>query len=77
MVVWGGNGSGGYRNTGGVYNPTTDSWTATATGGAPVARRGPMTAVWSGTEMLIWGGGDPMTNSGGRYDAHRLFVVSG
>ena len=40
MIVWGG----GYAdidevfNTGGRYNPTTDSWTATSTANAPDAR---------------------------------------
>ncbi len=77
MIVWGGNSLSyphGYRyfNTGGIYNPGTDSWTATNTQHAPEARTIP-TAVWTGSEMIVWGGepiGDPV-NTGGRYCAHR------
>ena len=42
-------------NTGGRYNPSTDSWTATSTINAPTARDY-HTAVWTGTEMIVWGG---------------------
>ena len=36
MIVWGGFDSGtSYLNTGGRYNPSTDSWTATSTTNAP------------------------------------------
>ena len=56
MIVWGGyfNGS-GYLNTGGRYNPSTDSWTATSTTNAPDGRAC-HTAVWTGSEMIVWGG---------------------
>src|SRR5439155_20741748 len=37
MIVWGGSNS-NYLNTGGRYNPSTDSWTATSTTNA---HRGP------------------------------------
>jgi N-acetylneuraminic acid mutarotase len=73
MIVWGGQSYSGYYfdvNTGGRYNPSTDSWTATSTTNAPSARSS-HTAVWTGSEMIIWGGvnihqGDP--NTGGRYN---------
>ena len=57
MIVWGGrrNGSWRYFNTGGRYNPSTDSWTATSTTNAP-AGRAEHTAVWTGSEMIVWGG---------------------
>ena len=42
-------------NTGGRYDPGTDSWTATSTTNAPTARYAP-TAVWTGSEMIVWGG---------------------
>ena len=42
-------------NTGGRYNPSTDSWTATSTTNAPDARC-LHTAVWTGSEMIVWGG---------------------
>ena len=73
MIVWGGAflDNGGYHlfNTGGSYNPATDSWTATSTTNAPIARW-LHTAVWTGSEMIIWGGGDntDFLNTGGRYN---------
>ena len=35
MIVWGGSGTSDYENTGGRYNPGTDSWTATSMTNAP------------------------------------------
>ena len=67
MIVWG-----GYPqlNTGGRYNPSTDSWTATSTVNAPAGRE-LHTAVWTGTEMIVWGGDNGSGlyfNTGGRYN---------
>ena len=73
MIVWGGEpGSGGAAatNTGGRYDPVSDSWVATATAGAPVPRF-EHTAVWTGTEMIVWGGtSGPISyyGDGGRYN---------
>ncbi len=73
MVVWGGHFVSGatwqYLNTGGRYDPATDSWASTSTAGAPSAREG-HTAVWTGTRMVVWGGSDGSSYffSGGRYD---------
>jgi len=69
MIVWGGFDGSSYFNTGGRYNPTTDSWTATSTTNAPTGRRD-HTAVWTGSEMIVWGGysGNSYLNTGGRYD---------
>jgi N-acetylneuraminic acid mutarotase len=67
MIVWGGVYYSSYpngTNTGGKYNPVSDTWVATSTEGAvPEARYG-HTAVWTGSEMIIWGGG---FQTGGRY----------
>ncbi len=52
MIIWGGS---GYLNTGGRYNPTTNTWTSTTITNAPSGRED-FTAVWTGTEMIIWGG---------------------
>jgi N-acetylneuraminic acid mutarotase len=72
MIVWGGNnynGGGQYLNTGGTYDPDTDSWTGTSTTNAPVGRVA-HTAVWTGSEMIVWGGynGSSFENTGRRYD---------
>ena len=71
MIVWGGNHFvfPYYFNTGGRYDPSADSWTATTTNNAPAARNG-HTAVWSGGEMIVWGGNDDSGrfNTGGRYN---------
>jgi hypothetical protein len=69
MIVWGGChvGSKECLNTGGRYNPASDTWVPTSTGAGPLARAS-HSAVWTGTEMIIWGGwGASAFNSGGRY----------
>jgi N-acetylneuraminic acid mutarotase len=69
MIVWGGDfydGSNHDLNTGGRYNPGTDSWTPSTTTNAPTARGG-HTSVWTGSEMIVWGGGSYL-NTGGRYN---------
>ena len=71
MIVWGGLNSGQGLNTGATYNPSTDSWIATSTTDAPTGRSS-HTAVWTGSEMIIWGGvvsGPMFLNTGGRYTA--------
>lgn len=69
MIVWGG----GFMpdvfnwinfNNGGRYDPALNTWTAVSTTNAPVAR-GSHVAVWTGTEMIVWGGGRA---DGGRYN---------
>jgi N-acetylneuraminic acid mutarotase len=77
MIIWGGYGNPGsgpnqYLNNGGRYNPVADSWTAVPTNGAPAAREW-HTAVWTGNEMIVWGGtysigGYHYLNDGGRYN---------
>ena len=75
MIVWG-----GYRydydtgktvklNTGDKYNPVFDTWQPISTVNAPSPRYG-HTAVWTGTEMIVWGGDDGSTyvNTGGKYN---------
>jgi N-acetylneuraminic acid mutarotase len=71
MIVWGGMNlsTHTYINTGGLYDPATDSWAAVSTVGAPSARRF-HTAIWTGSRMIVWGGfGDAgFANTGGVYD---------
>ena len=45
-----------------------DSWTATGTTNAP-SPRSEHTAVWTGSKMIVWGGGGgAVYNTGGRYN---------
>jgi hypothetical protein len=73
MIVWGGYAEPTFFpvNTGGRYNPDTDSWIATSTTNAAEARA-LHTAIWNGNEMIVWGGNgednDPI-KTGGRYCA--------
>jgi N-acetylneuraminic acid mutarotase len=68
MIVWGGYGDSGYLNTGDRYNPSTDSWTATTTTNAPAARY-KHSAIWTGSEMIVWGGlNGGYVTTGGRYN---------
>jgi hypothetical protein len=71
MVVWGGYSQAGIRlNTGGIYDPVTNTWTgATSLTGAPAAREN-HTATWTGTAMIIFGGnlGTTVLNTGAIYN---------
>lgn len=73
MFVWGGSypiGMSTGMNTGGLYDPSTDRWTATSTLNAPTARYKP-TAVWTGNRVVVWSGigaSSTRLNSGGQYD---------
>ena len=57
------------RISSGVPPCTDDTWTATSTINAPDARES-HTAVWTGSEMIVWGGDNAtvVLNTGGRYD---------
>ena len=72
MIVWGGSPdytTNATLNTGGRYNPATDTWTATTTTNAPSARAAHR-SEWTGTEMIVWGGTPDYAstlNTGGRY----------
>jgi hypothetical protein len=72
MIVWGGNTSTGLSSSGGRYNPAAiagTEWQATSTTNNPAPRTG-HTAVWTGTEMVVWGGTTSLgpASTGGRYD---------
>ncbi len=75
MIVWGGIQTGGTfigtaLGSGARYNPALETWTPTATSNAPSAR-GLLGSIWSGTEMIVWGGEDGVGNTfgtGGRYN---------
>jgi N-acetylneuraminic acid mutarotase len=68
MVIWGGRDAMNFLGTGSRYDPVANSWSATTTTGAPAARW-LHSAVWTGTEMIVWGGqATGALNSGSRYD---------
>ncbi|MEW5807642.1 MAG: hypothetical protein AB1756_09900, partial [Acidobacteriota bacterium] len=70
MIVWGGDpfpsSLSTEKNSGGRYDPAADTWKATSTANAPYARDY-HSAVWTGENMIIWGGGTEDYNTGGRY----------
>ena len=76
MIVMGGEGKEGdddtYLNTGGRYDPVTDTWTATCPADAPYAHGiYANSAIWSGAEIIIYGGYAEVPlglNEGSRYD---------
>ncbi len=58
MIVWGGLAGGTtatYLADGARFNAATNSWNALPASGAPSARI-QHTAVWTGTQMIVWGG---------------------
>jgi Ca2+-binding RTX toxin-like protein len=74
MIIWGGFvlGSAGFAietNTGGRYDPATDSWRSISLTGAPTGRAQPA-AIWTGSELIVWGGydGNDYVNDGARYN---------
>ncbi len=78
MIVWGGvvNTTQTVTNNGARYNPTTDTWTTMAAPPAGFTNRCDHVAIWTGTEMLVWGGSTnsninlatAATNNGARYN---------
>ena len=66
MIVFGGIGTDTVAKR---YKPATDTWTDATTVNAPGARDH-HAAVWTGTEMILWGGfiNDGITPTGGRYN---------
>jgi N-acetylneuraminic acid mutarotase len=72
MVVWGGYDETSNINadssTGGRYDPASDTWSPMAVPGGLVGRRDHI-GVWSGSEMLVWGGisGETVDGDGARY----------
>ncbi|RJS27918.1 hypothetical protein DRW03_00345 [Corallococcus sp. H22C18031201] len=58
LLVWGGSGDATQDialDDGAAWSPTTNAWRALSRTGAPRARWA-HTSVWTGTELLIWGG---------------------
>jgi len=77
LIVWGGctfNSGGacaGEVATGGRYVPASDTWTSTTLQSAPSPRSALHMAVWTGNQMIVWGGFSKdtgtFTNTGALY----------
>ena len=72
VLIWGGQATSGgaILGNGGRYSPATDSWSSISPAQAPSARQF-HSAVWTGSEMLVWGGRSAvgaLLNDGARYD---------
>ncbi|MGE5240659.1 MAG: Ig-like domain-containing protein [Bacteroidota bacterium] len=69
MVIWGGDDFFTSFNDGARYDPVTDRWSATdLTINEVPTGRFDHSAVWTGSEMIVWGGNDgTFANTGGRY----------
>ena len=77
MIIWGGvyQTTSYYRNIGWRYNPMTDSWQSTTTFGAPSKRKS-HSAIWTGSDMIVWGG-FPYTEEIGIYTLTTRYQISG
>jgi N-acetylneuraminic acid mutarotase len=57
---------------GALYDPVSDTWSALPTAGSPPTARVFATAVWTGSVMVVWGGGNAANTadyaSGSRFD---------
>jgi hypothetical protein len=62
IFIWGGvNESGTALNSGALYDPRTDTWKVVANDGETPTPRSLATAVWTGSDIIVWGGLDPVT----------------
>jgi hypothetical protein len=73
LFVWGGSDATSKALAdGAIYDPATDTWTAVAATGAAPSARVLATAVWTGSVMVVWGGGDVAAaadyGTGSRFD---------
>ena len=67
MIVWGGSSeTSSGMNSGGRYDPATSTWRPTSTATNFPFGASAHSAVWTGSEMIVWGGS--LGNRGGRYD---------
>ena len=73
MIIWGGfdPGTGTFYNNVARFSPGDNNWLGVNNVGAPSARRG-HAAVWTGTQMIIWGG----VSSTGAFQNNGAFFTS-
>ncbi len=73
VLIWGG-AIGFGLGTGSRYDVLTDEWRTISTTDAPTGRLN-HTAIWTGTEMIVWGGNsyyaEPALANGGAYNRSR------
>jgi N-acetylneuraminic acid mutarotase len=76
MIVFGGAGNSTYstwKNDGGIYDPSTDTWEPLPMIGGPQDNgRYGHEAVFTESEMLIWGG---VGNTGGNSSGHAIYLT--
>jgi len=72
VFIWGGQTQSTALNTGALYDPKTNAWTTTPVNANTPSARVLATAVWTGSVVVVWGGGDSANNQdfrdGGRFD---------
>jgi hypothetical protein len=76
VLIYGGNANGPGDGGGALYHPATDSWTSINTTGEAWSgglrtNASSNATIWTGTEMIVWGGSDGLDNSlnnGARYN---------
>jgi N-acetylneuraminic acid mutarotase len=70
--IWGGQGAAGALNSGALYDALANNWTAVQTDASTPSPRVLATAVWTGSQVVVWGGGDANNtvdyNDGALYD---------
>ncbi len=71
MIVWGGvAAAGSAHKSGGRYDPVADAWMPTSLDANTPSGRIVHSAIWTGIQMIIWGGeGGLGTQTGGKYCA--------
>ena len=58
MIVWGGiDANGSHLNDGARYDPVADAWTPLPAADPAIVAGPAISAVWTGTEMIVWNGG--------------------
>jgi hypothetical protein len=73
VFIWGGvDGAGQTLDSGALYDPRTGEWKPTAVSGHTPSPRALATAVWTGSVVVVWAGGDATDTAdykdGARYD---------
>lgn len=73
LLVWGGNAAFTFTGTsnpladGALFDPATDTWTPVSAAGSAAAQQPGAPSVWTGSELVVWGGGTTATATGARF----------